>query len=58
MKVITKKEKNRCTFTLTDELADNWTDTFSLDFDTGIFYDSVNAQSGKWIKVKKILNIV
>ena len=43
MKVITKKEKNRCTFTLMDE---NWTDTFSLDFDTGIFYDSVYAQSG------------
>lgn len=44
MKVITKKEKNRCTFTLTDELADNWTDTFSLDFDTGIFYDSNNHE--------------
>ena len=44
MKVITKKEKNRCTFTLMDELADNWTDTFSLDFDTGIFYDSDNHE--------------
>lgn len=44
MKVITKKEKNRCTFTLMDELADNWTDTFSLDFDTGIFYDSNNHE--------------
>lgn len=46
MKVITKKEKNRCTFTLIDELADNynWTDTFSLDFDTGIFYDSDNHE--------------
>ena len=41
MKVITKKEKNRCTFTLMDE---NWTDTFSLDFDTGIFYDSNNHE--------------
>lgn len=45
MKVITKKEKNRCNFTLLlDELADNWTDTFSLDFDTGIFYDSNNHE--------------
>lgn len=44
MKVITKKEKNRCTFTLMDELADNWMDTFSLDFDTGIFYDSDNHE--------------
>lgn len=44
MKVITKKEKNRCTFTLIDELADNRTDTFSLDFDTGIFYDSDNHE--------------
>lgn len=46
MKVITKKEKNRCSFTLMDELADNWTDTFSLDFDTGIFYDGDNHERG------------
>lgn len=37
MKVITKKEKNRGTFILME-------DTFSLDFDTGIFYDRDNHE--------------